>query len=297
MFRMVCDYANPRGRQGMVWTQFPLSTRPTSPGNEDKEKGNAREDPCRRSESPYLIIPSPEDDEENPPPDWLESVSDSELNIPDEPYEGFDAGDDDDELDAMIGMPGMARMGNKSFASLLTHQMAKDLVNQVIDTGLESWEFRWLSNVGTNRQYRVGWSRLIPRASRSTSKRRCSSPKESHTRPSTSAEPNSITLSEDKRSQLSQRKGELQTPLDILLGAVSATLLPLKRWADVVPSGRARPVNLAAKRELLIWEIREPLIRRRRKPRLPRDSQLLHLTILSIVMKVSSLETMIQTGL
>ena len=298
MSRMVCDYANPRGRQGMVWTRFPLSTRPTPPDNEDQGKGNAREDLCRRSESPYLIIPSPEDDEENPPPDWFESVSDSELNNPDETYEGFDAGDDDDELDAMIGIPEMARLGNKSFASLLTHQMAKDLVNQVIDTGLESWEFRWMSNVGTNRQCRVGWSRPIPQAPKPTSKRRCSGPKESHTHPSTLAEPNSISLSEDKRGQLSQRKGELQTQLDILLGAVSAILLPLKRWADVVSSGRARPVNLAAKMELLIWEIREPLIRRRGKSRLPRDSRLLHLTIMSIVMKVSSsLEIMIQTGL
>jgi hypothetical protein len=194
-----------------------------SSDNKGGGKGKAKEDPSKRSDSPFIIIPPREEDNDDPSPEWLESVSDSGLGIADDPYPGFELGIDDDELDEMLEISAAARIKNDNLSSLLPCDCAKRLVNQIIDGGLESWEFRWMSEAETNKQFRVGWSRAIPRASRPTSKQRSSRPGESRTHQAASAGPNNSSSLEEERGRPREKKGEFLKPLDILLGTVSAS--------------------------------------------------------------------------
>jgi hypothetical protein len=228
-----------------------------SSDNKGEGKGKAKEDSSKRSDSPFIIIPPLEEDNDDPSPEWLESMSDLGLGIADDPYPGFEVGLDDDELDGMLGISAAAGIEDGNLSSLLPRDCAKRLVNQIIDAGLESWEFRWMSEAGTNKQFRVGWSRVIPRASRPTSKRRSSRPGESRTHQTTSAGPNNSSSSEEERGRPKEKKGEFLKPLDILLGTVSASQHDSTLGLPSISSGRTSTLSLATKQTLRVWASRK----------------------------------------
>lgn len=185
---------------------------------------------------PEIIIMPPDDNENiSYPTEWLESESDSGICTPDERHTGYNSiGNDHGEgvepermhIDEVPGVHRVNCQGKNKPRSLLTLEKAAELVNEIISTGMHTWEFKWMTDGESEKPYRVGWSKVIRHASCPTSKRsKRSYIMKSRNAPYSSARVYSSSSFKEEGGHLRRRNKEMQKPVDILLEHVRAKLL------------------------------------------------------------------------